>query len=49
MAITNMVISNKVQHGKPKHGTHKWQMKNKKKMVDSDVCVNVMAFNLCQQ
>jgi hypothetical protein len=37
------------KHGKPKHGRHKWQMRNKKKMVHGDVCVSVMNSNLCQQ
>ncbi len=43
-------------HGRPKHGMvgpnmvdTKWQMKDKKKMVDGDVCVNAMAFSLPQQ
>jgi hypothetical protein len=34
---------------KLKHGRHKWQMRTIKKMVDGDVCVSVMASNLCQQ
>jgi len=34
--------------GKPKHGRHKWQMKDKKKLIDNNVCNSAMASNLCQ-
>jgi hypothetical protein len=43
----------KVKHGNKgkivKHKCkHKWQMKDKKKMVDGDVFISVMAFSLHQ-
>jgi hypothetical protein len=44
-----MAWQTKTWHGRPKHGRHKCQMRDKKKMVDGDVCVNAMAFSLLQQ